>query len=171
MTHLPRSRSRPSLVTAAFLVSGVVHLVRPSVFEPLIPPALPRPREIVYASGVAELACAAGLLAKARWAGPASAALLLAVWPGNLQMALDATTGAREGGGQPSDVAAAAFAWARLPLQVPMIRAVLAPRGTGTHYTAAPKPATRHRQACSLGRHLRRPNAPLSAKAGSHLQG
>ncbi|CAO5253010.1 DoxX family protein [Frankia sp. AgKG'84/4] len=113
-------------MTAAFLVSGVVHLVRPSVFEPLIPPALPRPREIVYASGVAELACAAGLLAKARWAGPASAALLVGVWPGNLQTALDATTRVREGGGQPRHVATAVLAWARIPLQIPMIRAALA---------------------------------------------
>ncbi len=113
-------------MTATFLVSGVVHLVRPSIFEPLIPPALPRPREIVYASGVAELACAAGLLTKARWAGPASAALLVGVWPGNLQSALDATTRVREGGGKPRQVATAVLAWARIPLQIPMIRAVLA---------------------------------------------
>ncbi len=119
------TRPSPWLVTGAFLVSGVTHLVRPAVFEPLIPRALPGPRAIVYASGVAELVCAAGLLTKARWAGPASTAVLVGVWPGNLQSALDATAQARQGGGRPRDVAQAAVLWARLPLQIPMIRAVL----------------------------------------------
>nr|WP_307873823.1 MULTISPECIES: DoxX family protein [unclassified Frankia] len=112
-------------MTGAFLVSGVTHLVRPSVFTSAVPPVLPRPREIVYLSGVAELVCAVGLLTKAHWAGPASAALLVGVWPGNLQMALDATSRVRQGGAQPRDLALAALAWARMPLQVPMIRAVL----------------------------------------------
>ncbi|MCK9874614.1 MULTISPECIES: DoxX family protein [Frankia] len=121
--------ARPSsrLVAGAFLASGVVHIVRPAWFMPLIPRALPWPREIVLVSGVAELACAAGLAADAAWAGRASAALLLGVWPGNLQMALDATARARRGGGQRRDIALATLAWARLPLQVPMIRAVLTP--------------------------------------------
>src|SRR5690625_3691539 len=52
----------PKIVTAAFLVSGVVHLVRPAVFEAIVPRALPHKRELVYASGLAELACAVGLL-------------------------------------------------------------------------------------------------------------
>lgn len=122
---------RPSrhLVTASFVVSGITHLVRPSVFEPLVPRALPRPREIIYVSGVAELICAGGLLAGAPWARRASAALLAGVWPGNLQMALDATARARRSGGRPRDVALASLAWARMPLQIPLIRAALsAPR-------------------------------------------
>lgn len=119
------SRPDPRLVAAAFLVSGVIHLVRPAVFEPLIPPVLPRPRGIVYASGAAELICGAGLLTRAPWAGRASAALLVGVWPGNLQMALDATRAMRRGGGRPRDVTMAALAWARMPLQVPMIRSAL----------------------------------------------
>lgn len=110
----------------AFLVSGVVHLVRPAVFEPSIPRALPKPREIVQISGVVELACAAGLAAGAGWAGRASAVVLLGVWPANLQMALDATTQARDSG-QPRDIVRAALTWARMPLQIPMIRAVLTP--------------------------------------------
>lgn len=129
MVRLRLTRPSPRLVAGAFLASGVTHLVRPTFFEPLIPPALPRPREIVYASGAVELVCAAGLLAKARWAGPASAALLVAVWPGNLQMALDATSRVRQGGAQPRDLALAAVAWARMPLQIPMIRAVLSTGG------------------------------------------
>ncbi|WP_230203080.1 hypothetical protein [Parafrankia discariae] len=87
MTRQQFVRPSPRFVTGAFLLSGMTHLARPSLFEPLVPRAIPRPREVVYASGVAELACAAGLLTKASWAGRASAALLVGVWPGNLQMA------------------------------------------------------------------------------------
>lgn len=123
------SRPSPKLVAAAFGISGIIHLVRPQVFEPLIPPALPRPRDVVYVSGAAELVCAAGLLTEARWAGRASAALLVAIWPGNLQMALNATDRVRQPGSGQRDAAWAALAWARMPLQIPMIRAALsAPR-------------------------------------------
>ena len=105
----------PRTVAALFTLSGAVHLVRPSVFTSLIPGFLPAPTAVVYVSGVAELACAYGLFTRRRWAGPASAALLLAVWPGNLQMALDATND--HGLASPE----AAIAWIRMPLQVPLI--------------------------------------------------
>ena len=45
-----------------FVASGAVHLVRPETFEPLMPQVVPAHREVIYASGVAELVCAAGLL-------------------------------------------------------------------------------------------------------------
>lgn len=111
-------------VAVAFLASGPLHLARPQVFLPLIPPALPAPRGIVYASGVAELVCGAGLLTGARWAGPASAVLLAGLTPGNVQMALNATRAARRRGGR-GRLAYAAGCWARVPLQLPLIRAVL----------------------------------------------
>lgn len=104
-------------IIAAFAASGVVHLVRPQVFEPLIPAALPAPRALVYGSGAAELACAAGLATRQPWAPVASAALLIAVWPGNWTMALDWQ---RSPGVHP---VAKAAAWLRLPLQLPLIRA------------------------------------------------
>jgi uncharacterized membrane protein len=110
-------------MATAFLVSGVVHLVRPSVFEPLIPKSLPGPTELVYLSGVAELICAAGLLKRARWAGPASVAVLLAVWPGNFQMAFDVTADAGA-----DDTVKVALVWARLPLQIPMMWAAMQDR-------------------------------------------
>ena len=116
-------RWAPRALAVAFLTSGVIHLVRPSVFEPLIPRSLPGPTELVYVSGVAELICAVGLLRRARWAGPASVAVLLAVWPGNLQMALDVTANAG-----PDDTAKVAAVWARMPLQIPMIWAALQDR-------------------------------------------
>lgn len=108
-----------AITTAAFLVSGTVHLVRPQTFEPLMPAALPAHRELILASGVAELLCAAGMLAPRtrKAAGYASAALLVAVFPGNVKMALDSR--------RSRDPRYRAAAWARLPLQWPMIRGVL----------------------------------------------
>jgi uncharacterized membrane protein len=92
------------------------------VFEPLIPPSLPEPRALVYVSGVAELACAVGLMTHRRWAPYATAGLLLAVWPGNWQMALDVQRSPRRSS------LAKAGAWARVPLQVPMVVAALRAR-------------------------------------------
>jgi uncharacterized membrane protein len=104
------------IVAGAFLASGIVHLVRPQTFEPLVPRALPAGREIVFGSGVVEIACAAGLLTRQPWAPLASSALLLAVWPGNVTMAV---TWQRSG---KVSVPMKAVAWARLPLQLPLIR-------------------------------------------------
>ncbi|MGB7820385.1 MAG: MauE/DoxX family redox-associated membrane protein, partial [Ornithinibacter sp.] len=77
-------------LAAILAASGVTHLVRPQVFEGIVPRALPAPRELVYASGVAELVCAAGLLTPRTrvLAGWGSAALLVAVWPANVQMSV-----------------------------------------------------------------------------------
>jgi uncharacterized membrane protein len=108
-----------ALLAGLFTVSGVVHVVRPSVFQPLMPSFVPAHRELIVGSGVAELACAAGLLVPAtrRQAGWASAALLVSVYPGNLTMAADSlrTRSARF----------KAVALGRLPLQLPMIRTAL----------------------------------------------
>jgi len=114
---LSRLRSRKSLAFA-FATSGVIHLVAPKVFEGIVPRWLPRARALVYVSGVAELICAAGLVAEAEWAGPASAGVLLAVWPANIQMAIDSTRGR-----QP--LLRQLAAWGRVPLQIPMIRLAL----------------------------------------------
>lgn len=118
---MPRTRDL-ALVAGPFLVSGVIHLVRPQVFEPIVPKVLPRKRELVLASGVGELVCAAAVLnpGTRRVGGYASAGLLAAVFPANVQMAADAVTSRR------------AAPWfkagtlARLPLQWPLIRAALA---------------------------------------------
>jgi uncharacterized membrane protein len=109
------------LVCGLFAVSGVTHVVRPDVFDALLPRALPARRGLVVASGVAELACAAGLATRQRWAPRVSAGLLLAVWPGNWYQAWRAQTS--------PDVPATtrALLWVRVPLQVPMVRWVLRP--------------------------------------------
>ncbi|WP_435736127.1 DoxX family protein [Cellulosimicrobium sp. PMB13] len=113
---------RPRTLSAAGLAtllgsSGVLHLVRPRVFEPLIPHGLGSPRAWVVGSGVAELACAVALALPPtrRLGGAASAALLVGVFPGNVKMALDSRRGARAWARRP------AVAWGRLPLQVPLV--------------------------------------------------
>lgn len=122
--------SAPSRDVAALGVllagSGVLHLVRPQVFERIVPRGLPWPRSLVYASGVAELACAAGLARPAtrRAAGWCSAALLVAVFPANVQMAV---THGRRASRRRDTPARLAFAGtlARLPLQWPLVRTAL----------------------------------------------
>ena len=118
MSLLPSSARRPRDVTALaglFAVSAVVHLVRPQFYEALMPRWVPAHREVIYASGVAELVCAAGLLpVRTRpLAGWASFALLLAVYPGNVKMAIDST--------RTTNTSFKAAAFARLPMQVPML--------------------------------------------------
>lgn len=113
-----RSRSTTGLA-GLFAVLGVLHFAKPEPFVGIVPKALPAKKELVYASGVAELLCAAGLLhpRTRKAAGLASAGLLAAVFPANVQMALDVNRK-----GSPT---AKAIAFGRLPLQLPLIRAAL----------------------------------------------
>jgi uncharacterized membrane protein len=113
-----------------FLTSGAVHLLRPQVYEGIVPRMLPNRRALVYASGVAELACAAGLLypPTRKVAGLASAALLVAVFPANVQMSAD--YGKRAQSTQDTTTQAKFVGTlARLPLQWPMIRTALRAAG------------------------------------------
>jgi uncharacterized membrane protein len=114
-------RFAPDALAALFAVSGIVHLVRPSGYLALIPPFVPAPGAIIALSGIAELVCSVGLIRRARWAGPTSAALLVAVFPGNAWFALATTDGSR-----PDWVTLGA--WLRLPLQLPLIWAALQSR-------------------------------------------
>jgi len=117
-------------VVGAFVTSGLIHLARPGVFEPIVPTALPRKRGLVYASGAAELLCAAGMMMPRtrRVAGLASAGLLVAVFPANVQMAWDAHQAVARKGSTPRREMIRAGSIARLPLQAPMIRAALGAR-------------------------------------------
>jgi uncharacterized membrane protein len=118
---MPRTVRLLALILGA---SGVVHLVRPRAYEPLMPSWVPAHREVILVSGVAELACAAGLAIPAtrRPAGWASALLLLGVYPGNIKMAADAASS--------RSVGFKLAAFTRLPLQLPMVRwALRAARG------------------------------------------
>ncbi len=107
-------------LAVGFAASGVAHLVRPAVYAPMMPTWVPKHREVLLGSGVAEIVLAAGLLASPtrRLAGWGSVALLLGVYPANLKMAADSLAG--------DNTALKVAAFARLPLQWPMIAAALA---------------------------------------------
>jgi uncharacterized membrane protein len=113
----PRATA-PALALAALLATaGATHLTVPRLYDPLIPTRLGPPRPWVVGSGVAELACALAVaVPRTRRAGAlATAGLFVAVFPGNVQMALDSHAGARSWTRRP------AVAWGRLPLQVPLV--------------------------------------------------
>jgi uncharacterized membrane protein len=118
-------RRAPDVLAAAFTASGTVHLVRPQAFAAIMPRALPERhhKNLIYLSGLIELVCAVGLFRRTRWAAPACVAVLGAVFPANLQMALDAGSGRNPGAADTH-----LLAWGRLPLQIPMVWAALQSR-------------------------------------------
>ena len=81
-------------LAALFIASGLVHLVRPRVYLPMMPPYLPYPSELILASGVAEIAGGIGLLLPPtrRVARYGLITLLVAVFPANIQMAVNGFT-------------------------------------------------------------------------------
>jgi uncharacterized membrane protein len=101
-------------VALLFLRAGMLHFVKPGAYEPTVPDALPGHREIVYASGVAELAGGLAMLHErsARWAGWWLIALLVAVFPANVNMAVHA---------ERFKSVPEALLWVRLPIQALLI--------------------------------------------------
>jgi uncharacterized membrane protein len=100
------------------VVAGLAHFAVPRTYERMVPRALGDAGLWVRWSGIAEIACA-GLLVdrRTRRVGAlATIALLVGVFPANVKMALD-------GGipGKPFPLGSPVVAWARLPLQVPML--------------------------------------------------
>ncbi len=117
---LTARRSRLGLA-AMMLGSGALHLAVPSVYERVVPRPMGDARRVVLVSGVAELVCGALLLSRrtSRAGGWATAGLLVAVFPANVQMVLDAGTEH-----QAVKMPAGPFrllGLARLPLQVPLV--------------------------------------------------
>ena len=92
--------------------AGVMHFVKPRWYIRIMPPYLPAHRELVYASGVAEIAGAVGTMhpRTRRPAGLFLIATLVAVFPANVHMAVNADDFKDVPGG-------AAALWARLPFQ------------------------------------------------------
>ena len=107
------SRSRIAL-GAFFIAAGALHFVKPDPYESIMPEALPAHRELVYLSGVAEMAGGAGVLSD-RTVHPAGwwlIATMLAVFPANVNMAVEAE--------RFQDVPEPLL-WARLPLQAAIV--------------------------------------------------
>lgn len=114
-----RVRRNAALLGLLLGAAGIAHGARPAFFDRIVPRALPGgARGYTYASGVAEVTTAA-LLALPRTralGGWAAAALFVAVFPANVQMAWDWR-------GRPA--AAQAVSLGRLPLQGVLIAQAL----------------------------------------------
>lgn len=109
------------VMAGAFVAMGILHFVKPGPFERIVPKPLPHKKELVYASGVAEVAVGALMLRPAtrRLGGLGAVGLLAAVFPANVQMALDVLRSRK------APLPLKIGTLVRLPLQVPMIRIAL----------------------------------------------
>jgi len=106
------------LLAVVLLVGGIGHFLATDTYALIVPRFLPAPKTYVQVSGIAEIICALLLaVPRTRRAGAWCAfALLLAVWPANIQMALD--------GGIPGRgwlLGSPVAAWIRVPLQLPLL--------------------------------------------------
>lgn len=98
------------LLGVLFVAAGVNHFANPEFYVRIMPPYLPRHYELVLISGAFEILGGAGLLIRRLQVAAAWGliALLVAVFPANLHMALN-----------PDEFPnfPPALLWARLPLQ------------------------------------------------------
>ena len=114
-------------------MAGAAHFVIPKAYQRIVPRVLADPAFWVRWSGVAEIGCAALVACPRtrRFGATLATVLFVAVFPANVQMALD--------GGvpdQPFPWGSPVVAWLRLPLQLPLIfwawRVAAATRGPGS---------------------------------------
>jgi len=115
------------VVGPLFVIAGALHFAIPKSYEAMMPSYLPAHRELVYASGVAEIAGGVGLMhpRTRHWAGWWLIATLLAVFPANINMALNPDRYAQTvPGGEAALIA-------RLPLQAALIAWVRAAARAG----------------------------------------
>ncbi len=107
------------VAAAGFVIAGSLHFIKPEPYIRIVPPWLPWHSQLVAISGVFEILGGLGLLLplrrKAAWG---LVALLVAVFPANLYMAMDPVeTG--------STSISPLLRWGRLPLQALLIWWVL----------------------------------------------
>lgn len=112
--------SRPSLslwlIAAIFIAAGILHFVKPAAYVAIMPRWLPAPLVLVYVSGVFQILGGLGVLPPVtrQLAGWGLIALLVAIFPANVQMLLDARASQASLGWQ-------AALMGRLPLQALLI--------------------------------------------------
>ena len=115
-----------ALVAGAFFTgAGVAHFARPDFFESIVPDWFPDARLANQASGAAELAFGLGMFhpATRKVSALALAALTVAVFPANVDMAVNAVEPRLVDGRFTRSVGTAtgSFNWIRLPLQLPLL--------------------------------------------------
>jgi uncharacterized membrane protein len=100
------------LLSFFFVFAGVMHFLNAEFFVDIMPPYLPLHLELVYLSGVVEIALGLAVLpvATRSGAGLALIGLLVAIFPANIHMAVNPES-YLEGG------ATMGFLYGRLPVQ------------------------------------------------------
>lgn len=138
----PRSRWTPQkrwryALAAGMAVFGALHLITPTPFLQHIPPWVPAREALVIASGLIEIGFGVALIWPTMlrpWIGYALAAYLVAVFPGNIYVAVAGIDVA----GQPDGV----YPWIRLAFQPLFIwLAVWTTRPTGSFRTGPGRPS------------------------------
>ncbi len=106
---------QPYAIGAIFVVAGTLHFTNARFYQAIVPPFLPAPVALVAVSGVFEILGGLGVCVPAtrRFAGWGLIALLLAVFPANIYMAVDTERFSR--------LAPVWGLYARLPLQFLLI--------------------------------------------------
>ncbi len=111
---------RIALVVLAtfFIAAGINHFVHPGVYTRIVPPWLPAPALLVQISGICEILGGIGVLVPytRRFAAAGLIALLIAVFPANVQMAQHPELYA--------DLGTALAFYVRLPVQLVLIALV-----------------------------------------------
>jgi uncharacterized membrane protein len=120
MAHMKVKKLLRGLIGMGMVAIGILHFARPEPFVRIVPRFLPAPLVLVYVSGFFEIAGGLGLLwsRTRRWAARGLIALYLAVFPANINMAINEIQ-LTPGGDIPSWAM-----WARLPLQAVIIALV-----------------------------------------------
>jgi uncharacterized membrane protein len=113
MRTLLRRLKRPLLYVMGlfYITAGVTHFLSPEWFRQIVPPMLPAPLALVYLSGVAEIVVGVGVLIPQtrHYAALGTVALLVAVYPANIYMAVADVMGSE------------LVQWGRLPLQAVLV--------------------------------------------------
>jgi uncharacterized membrane protein len=106
------------IIAVFFILAGLNHFRTPALYLGMMPPWLPRPVAVNAVAGCAEVLGGLGLLIPPlrRAAGWGLIALLIAVFPANVHVALQ--------GRMPGLDASPALLWWRLPFQAVFIAAV-----------------------------------------------
>ena len=102
------------LLAIAFVLAGINHFLNPAFYLQMMPPVLPAPLFLIYLSGVFEIALGILLLVPkfTRFAAWGLIALLIAVFPANIYMAMNP---------QIFPEFSSTAIYARLPLQLVLI--------------------------------------------------
>ena len=105
-----------TLLGVSMVLAGALHFIMPAMYLPMMPPWLPAPLALIYASGVFEILGGAGLFVPSlrRLAAFGLIALFIAIFPANLHMALNHVSIGQT-------TTPAWVLWARLPLQAVLI--------------------------------------------------